>query len=95
MNSNGPRETKSSNALLYRPKPVAPRSELLERVDLGDIIREKSSSRPRPSFACRPTFSIRRAQRDRLPAIIDLHSHGGMIPFGKEKVTDLVPGIIL
>jgi dienelactone hydrolase len=24
-----------------------------------------------------------------LPAIIDLHSHGGMIPFGKEKVTDL------
>ena len=38
------------DALLYRPKPIAPRAEILERADLGDIIREKIVFSTTPEF---------------------------------------------
>ncbi len=78
-------------ALLYRPRPVAPRAEIVERDDLGDIIREKIVFSTTPEFRVPAYVQFPKRLKAPAPAIIDLHSHGGMIPFGKEKVTDLGP----
>jgi len=77
------------DALLYRPQPAAPKAEVLERVDLGDIIREKIAFSTTPEFRVPAYVQYPKNAAGPLPAIVDLHSHGGMIPFGKEKVTDL------
>jgi dienelactone hydrolase len=75
--------------LLYRPDKVEPKPELLDRSDMGDHIREKivfstSSFFRVPAYVLLPKKLARPA-----PAIVDLHSHGGMFLFGKEKVIDL------
>ena len=77
------------DALLFRPPPVDPRPEVLERVDLGDIIREKVVFSTSPDLRVPAYVQFPKGLKERAPAIIDLHSHGGWIPFGKEKVTDL------
>ncbi len=74
---------------LYRPKPVDPNPEVLERTDLGDLIREKIVFSTTPEFRVPAYLHIPKGLRGPAPAIVDLHSHGGMFIFGKEKVTDL------
>lgn len=75
--------------LLYRPEPVDPKPELLERVDLGDFIREKLLFSTSPYFRVPAYVLIPKQAAQPAPAIVDLHSHGGMYLFGKEKVVDL------
>ena len=75
--------------LLYRPQPVDPKPEVLSRTDLGDVIREKVVFSTTPEFRVPAYIHIPKGLTKPAPAILDLHSHGGMYVFGKEKVTDL------
>jgi dienelactone hydrolase len=75
--------------LLYRPEPVDPQPEVLERVDCGDHIRERITFATTPGMRVPAYVLTPKNLRGRAPAIVDLHSHGGMFIFGKEKVIDL------
>jgi dienelactone hydrolase len=75
--------------LLYRPEKVDPRAEVLERIDCGDYIREKVVFSTSPIFRVPAYVLVPKGIRRPAPAIVDLHSHGGMFLFGKEKVVDL------
>lgn len=77
------------DAFAYRPAPVEPKAEVLERVDLGDYVREKILFSTSPVFRVPAYVLIPKGLKGRAPAIVDLHSHGGMFLFGKEKITDL------
>jgi dienelactone hydrolase len=75
--------------LHYQPEKVDPKPEVVERADRGEYVREKLlfSTSPQsrvPAYVLLPKKGPRPA-----PAIVDLHSHGGMFLFGKEKVIDL------
>jgi dienelactone hydrolase len=74
--------------LLYQPEPVDPRPEVLERVDAGDHIRERITFATSPTTRVPAYVLIPKNLRGPAPAIVDLHSHGGMFLFGKEKVID-------
>jgi dienelactone hydrolase len=75
--------------LLYRPDKVDPRPEVVESVDRGDHVREKVLFATAPSFRVPAYVLLPKNVRQPGPAIVDLHSHGGMFLFGKEKVIDL------
>jgi dienelactone hydrolase len=75
--------------LLYRPEKVDPKAEVVERVDRGDHVREKVLFQTSPSFRVPAHVLIPKKRKGPAPAIVDLHSHGGMFLFGKEKVVDL------
>ncbi|MFO0967649.1 MAG: alpha/beta hydrolase family protein [Gemmataceae bacterium] len=75
--------------LAYQPEKVEPRAEILEKVDCGDYVREKIVFSTTPSFRVPAYVLIPKKARLPAPAIVDLHSHGGMFLFGKEKVVDL------
>lgn len=80
------------DALLYRPDPVSPEPEVLETVDCGDYIRRRITFRTTPLFRVPAYVLIPKGLKAKAPAIVDLHSHGGMFLFGKEKVIDLDAG---
>jgi dienelactone hydrolase len=75
--------------LLYRPEPTPFRAEVVNRVERDTHIREKILFNTSPHFRIPAYVLIPRNLKGRAPAIIDLHSHGGMFIFGKEKVIDL------
>jgi dienelactone hydrolase len=75
-------------ALGYNPPPVDPRPEVVSRVDLGGVIREKVLFSTTPEFRVPAYVHVPKNRSGRLPAVVDLHSHGGMYVFGKEKVID-------
>jgi dienelactone hydrolase len=77
------------DVLLYRPQPVEPKAEVVEREDLGDFVREKVLFNTSPLFRVPAYIHIPKKVKTPAPAIVDLHSHGGMFIFGKEKVIDL------
>ena len=72
----------------YRPEPVDPQPEVVERVDCGAYVREKLLFSTSPHLRVPAYVLIPKGLRGRAPAIVDLHSHGGMFLFGKEKVVD-------
>jgi len=74
---------------LYRPEPVEPRSEVLDRCDCGDYVREKIAFSTAPEVRVPAYVLIPKNLKGPAPAMVDLHSHGGMFMFGKEKVVDL------
>lgn len=73
----------------YRPERVEPRPELLRRVDCGDHVREELLFSTSPGNRVSAFVLLPKGLKGRAPAIVDLHSHGGMFLFGKEKVVDL------
>jgi dienelactone hydrolase len=73
----------------YEAEPVDPRHEVLERVDKGDYVREKIVFSTTPHFRVPAYLLIPKGLDRPAPAMVDLHSHGGMFLFGKEKVVDL------
>ena len=77
--------------LHHAPPEVDPRPELIERVDRGDYVREKVVFSTTPEFRVPAYVLVPKRGRRPLPAVVDLHSHGGMFLFGKEKVMDLAP----
>ncbi len=82
------------DAFCYAP-PRAPLSaSIVRREDLGDITREKivfsTAEKVRvPAYLHLPKELPKDGRK--LPAIVDLHSHGGMFIYGKEKVIDFGP----
>jgi dienelactone hydrolase len=77
--------------LRYNPEKVDPKPEVVARVDQGDFIREKVLFSTSPTFRVPAYVLIPKNVKKPAPAIVDLHSHGGMFIFGKEKVIDLGP----
>jgi dienelactone hydrolase len=77
------------DVLLYRPEKVDPRPEVLDRVERDDHVREKILFSTTPQFRVPAYVLIPKNLKSPAPAIVDLHSHGGMFLFGKEKVIDL------
>ncbi len=75
-------------ALGPAPATVSPKAELADRQDLGTFIRERIAFSTTPEFRVPAYVHIPKNRHGRLPAIVDLHSHGGMFLFGKEKVID-------
>ena len=75
--------------LSYHPDKVAPAAQVRERVDCGDYIRETIEFNTTPLFRVPAYVLIPKRRNGPAPAIVDLHSHGGMFIFGKEKVVDL------
>lgn len=74
--------------LLYRPDKVDPRPEVLEKVDCGDYTRERIVFSTSPTLRVPAYVLVPKNLKRPAPAIVDLHSHGGMFLFGKEKVID-------
>ncbi len=72
----------------YRPAPVDPSPEVVDRYEGPDFVREKVLFSTTPHFRVPAYVHIPRNLTGRAPAIVDLHSHGGMFLFGKEKVID-------
>lgn len=75
--------------LQYQPQAVQPRAEVIDRRDRGDYIQEKIVFSTSPTFRVPAYVLIPKGLKGPAPAIVDLHSHGGMFLFGKEKVLDL------
>ncbi len=72
----------------YRPATVDPAPEVVDRYEGPDFIREKVVFSTTPHFRVPAYVHIPRGLTAPAPAIVDLHSHGGMFLFGKEKVID-------
>lgn len=75
-------------ALGAEPPRVEPRAEIVHREEYEDFIREKIVFSTAPEFRVPAYLHLPKQRRGRVPAIVDLHSHGGMFLFGKEKVID-------
>ncbi len=75
--------------LQYCPPRVEPRAEVLERVTRPDHIRERVVFSTGPNVRVPAYVLLPRKLNGPAPAVVDLHSHGGMFLFGKEKVVDL------
>jgi dienelactone hydrolase len=72
----------------YRPPSVDPAPDVVDRYEGPDFIREKIVFSTTPGFRVPAYVHIPKGLTGRAPAIVDLHSHGGMFLFGKEKVID-------
>ena len=72
-----------------RPDPVDPKPEVVDRRDMGEFVCEKVVFSTTPEFRVPAYVLSPKNFNGRAPAIVDLHSHGGMFLFGKEKVVDL------
>lgn len=79
---------KLQEAFVYQPPRVDPQAEVIDRQDLGGFIREKVLFNTSPDFRIAGYVHIPKNRTAPGPAIVDLHSHGGMFLFGKEKVID-------
>jgi dienelactone hydrolase len=73
----------------YRPWKVDPRPEVTDRVDRDDHVRERVVFSTTPASRVPAFVLVPKGLRRPAPAVLDLHSHGGMFLFGKEKVIDL------
>ena len=79
---------KVREVLSYEPPQVDFQPELVERVDCGDYWRERVLISTTPWFRIPVYVLIPKDLKKPAPAVVDLHSHGGMFLFGKEKVID-------
>lgn len=75
-------------ALGPAPARVAPQAETVARFEERGIVLEKILFSTAPGVRV-PAYLLRRRDlKTPAPAVVDLHSHGGMFLFGKEKVID-------
>lgn len=75
-------------ALGPAPARVAPQAETVARFEERGIVFEKILFSTAPGVRV-PAYLLRRRDlKTPAPAVVDLHSHGGMFLFGKEKVID-------
>ncbi len=75
----------------YSPPPVPPAAEVVGRWEFSDYIQEQILFSTTPWFRVPAYVLIPKGRKSPHPAIVDLHSHGGMFLYGKEKVMP-VPG---
>ncbi len=76
-----------------RPEPAPARPEIVDREDCGEFFRERVLFSTAAEFRVAAYVLIpKKGRAEPAPAIVDLHSHGGMFLFGKEKVIDFGKG---
>jgi len=76
----------------YAPPQVPNSPETVGRWDIGECIQEKVLFSTTPWFRIPAYVLIPKGRRGPRPAIVDLHSHGGMFVYGKEKVMPVREG---
>ena len=76
----------------YRPAPVQPAAEVVDRWEGEDYLQERVMLNTAPWFRIPAYVLIPKGFRGPRPGIVDLHSHGGMFVFGKEKVMPMPGG---
>ena len=76
----------------YTPEAVSPEPEVVGRWEHGDYIQEKILFSTTPWFRVPAYVLTPKGFSGRRPAIVDLHSHGGMFVYGKEKVMPMPGG---
>ncbi|MGP8270209.1 MAG: dienelactone hydrolase family protein [Terracidiphilus sp.] len=76
----------------YAPPPVARSPELVERWETPEYVQEKILFSTTPWFRVPACVLIPKGRKGPRPAIVDLHSHGGMFVYGKEKVMPMPEG---
>lgn len=77
------------DALGPRPAPVDASPQIVYRREMEWGTLEKVIFSTRREFRVPAYVLLPKGRQGRAPAIVDLHSHGGMFLFGKEKVLDL------
>ena len=75
--------------LHYAPEKCDLRDQVVEKVDMGDYVREKvyfntTKAIRVPAYVLVP--KTKRERGEKLPAIVALHDHGGFYLWGKEKL---------
>jgi dienelactone hydrolase len=75
--------------LAYRPARVDPKPDVVKRTLRDGYVREKVVFSTGPHFRVPAYVLVPAGLKKPAPAVVDLHSHGGMFLFGKEKVVDL------
>lgn len=78
--------------LLYDPGKFSPAPALVKRWEYPNYVQEKIVFYPTPWFPTTAYVLIPKNRAGRRPAIVDLHSHGGMFVYGKEKVMPMPDG---
>lgn len=76
----------------YAPPRVPPSPEVVDRWETPDYIQEKILFSTTPWFRVPAFVLIPKGRKGPFPAIVDLHSHGGMFVYGKEKVMPMPEG---
>jgi dienelactone hydrolase len=76
----------------YSPPPVQPEAEVVQRWETPEYIQERVVFSTTPWFRVPAYVLIPKGRKGRRPAIVDLHSHGGMFLYGKEKVMPMPGG---
>jgi len=76
----------------YDPPAVPPAAEVVKRWEYSDYIQERVVFQTTPWFRVPAYVLIPKGRKGRRPGIVDLHSHGGMFVFGKEKVMPVPEG---
>ncbi len=72
--------------LSYRPEACDLGPQVLERVDLGDYVRERLVFQSAPGVTVPAYVLIPNRARGPAPAVVALHDHGGFYYWGKEKL---------
>ena len=78
--------------LCYNPGEVVLAPTVLKRWEYPDYIQEKVLFSTTPWFQTTAYILIPTNRTSPHPAIVDLHSHGGMFVYGKEKVMPMPDG---
>ncbi|RPJ55414.1 MAG: hypothetical protein EHM23_26265 [Acidobacteria bacterium] len=76
----------------YQPPSVSPAPRLIQRWEFEDYVQEKVEFSTTPWFRVPAFVLVPKKFSGRRPGIVDLHSHGGMFVFGKEKVMPMPGG---
>jgi len=76
----------------YDPPPIDPAPQLVDRWEHDDYVQEKILFSTTPWFQVPAYVLTPKGFKGRRPGIVDLHSHGGMFVFGKEKVMPMPGG---
>ena len=73
--------------LHYTPERCDPQAEVVERADMGEYVREKVYFNTTPAIRV-PAYVLvpKRKEKEKLPAVVALHDHGGFYLWGKEKL---------
>jgi len=78
--------------LHYDPPAVQPAAEVVNRWEYPDYFQERVVFATTPWYRVPAYVLIPKGRKGRRPGIVDLHSHGGMFVFGKEKIMPVPEG---
>jgi dienelactone hydrolase len=74
--------------LHYAPPKCDPKPETLERIDCGDYVRERVLFNTTPDIRVPAFVLVPKGGKQRRPAVVALHDHGGFYLWGKEKIVE-------